>query len=244
MPYRLPGDDASRWRGLDSQAWSLVALGCTLYLPHVGRTWLGELSLLYVGPVVWGLFSILALGEPAGLVGPWQPWRLRASWLTFAGLAPFVSWWLRCPDVPYLAVAALAAMLSACWALLETSALVSRLARSRALPALALDALLARVSLLYLLVIPIVSLWVTFGVALLVGWATVPADWLRFWRQIPYWGRLLLTYAPLAALLNLARLLLHAASALSALPPGSVTAEGGNVHESTGPVPHASDGRP
>ena len=163
MPYRLPGDDASRWRGLDSQAWSLVALGCTLYLPHVGRTWLGELSLLYVGPVVWGLFSILALGEPAGLVGPWQPWRLRASWLTFAGLAPFVS-----GGCPVRRARAVGAGYAQC--LLPSpgdNALVSRLARSR-LAGPILDALLAASACIPPRNPDCLPL-VTFGVALLVG---------------------------------------------------------------------------
>lgn len=243
MPYRLPGDAVWRWRCLDSQAWAIVALVCVLYVPQMGRTCLGELGLLYVAPVCWALLSVLALGEPAGLTGSWQAWRLRAAWLTFAGLAPFVSWWLRCPDLPYLAAAAVAAQVGASWALLETTALISRLARTRVLHALVLDALVVRVGLLYLLVIPMISLWVTFGVALLAGWATVPGDWLRFWRQIPDWGRFLLTYAPLLALLNLARLLLRTASALSAMPPGGTGPQGEPSHDSQEAVANPPDRR-
>ncbi len=232
MPTCLPGDHPARWRALDSQAWALVTMVCTLYLPQVGRTCLGELSLLYMGPVAWATLSVLALGEPSGLARTWQLWRLRAAWICFAGLAPFLSWWLRCVNLPYLAVAALLAMLSACWAFLETCAMVGHLARSRGLPGLALDALLARIALLYFLVIPLLALWVTFAAALLAGWATVPGDWLRLWRQVPPWGRLLLTYAPVVALMNLARLLLRATSGLSALPC-AVTVEppGGPDHD-------------
>lgn len=232
MPTRLPGDHPSRWRALDAQAWALVTMVCTLYLPQVGRTYLGDLSLLYMGPVVWALLAVLALGEPVGLRRPWQAWRLRAAWISFAGLGPFVAWWLRCADLPYLAVAAFLAMLSACWAFLETCALVARLARSRALPGLAVDALLARIALLYFLVIPLLALWVTFVAALLAGWATLPGDWLRLWRQVPPWGRVLLTYAPVLALMNLARLLLRATTSLSALPCSApVEPPGGPDHD-------------
>jgi hypothetical protein len=226
MPYRLPGDDTVRWRCLDSLAWALATLACSLYLPQVGRTPLGDLGLLYVGPVCWGLLSVLPLREPVGLAGPWQMWRLRAAWLTFAGTAPFFGWWLRCTGVPYLAVAAALAMAAAAWALLETTFLVSRVAASRRLTELALDALLVRIGLLYLLVIPIAALWFTFAVALAAGWATVPGDWLRFWRQIPPWGRVLLLYGPLAALLNLARLLLRASAGLTGLVAASPTSPG------------------
>jgi hypothetical protein len=231
MPYRLPGDDTVRWRCLDSLAWALATLACTLYLPQVGRTALGDLDLLYVGPVLWGLFSVLPLREPAGLAGPWQMWRLRAAWLTLAGTAPFFGWWLRCTAVPYLAAAAAVAMAAAAWALLETTFLVSRIARSRGLTGLALDALLVRVGLLYLLVIPIATLWFTFVVALAAGWATVPGDWLRFWRQIPSFGRVLLLYAPLAALLNLVRLLLRASVGLFRLISAESAAPGDVVDE-------------
>jgi hypothetical protein len=231
MPYRLPGDEAVRWRCLDSLAWALATLACTLYLPQVGRTVLGDLGLLYVGPVVWGLLSILPLGEPAGLAGPWQIWRLRAAWLTLAGTAPFFGWWLRCTSVPYLAVAAACAMAAAAWALLETTHLVSRIARSRGFTDLALDALLVRVGLLYLLVIPIAAVWFTFVVGLLAGWATVPGDWLRFWRQIPVWGRAVLLYAPLAALLNLARLLLRVSGGLMRPDVSRPAAQGGAPDE-------------
>ena len=96
---------------------------------------------------------------------------------------------------------------------------------------MAFDALLVRVGLLYFLVIPIASLWFTFAVAFAAVWATVPGDWLRFWGQIPPWGRGLLLYAPLAALLNLARLLLRASSGMTTLiaarpaPPGDAVDE-------------------
>jgi hypothetical protein len=233
MPYRLPGDDRVRWRCLDSLAWALVTLACTLYLPQVGRTALGDLGLLYVGPVVWGLLSVLPLREPAGLAGPWQMWRLRAAWLTLAGTAPFFGWWLRCSGLPYLAAAAAVAMGAAAWALLETTFLISRMAHSRSLSELALDALVVRVGLLYLLVIPIAALWFTFVVALAAGWATVPGDWLRFWRQIPPWGRVVLLYGPLVALLNLARLLLRAASGLSSLRSALPASPGAAADESS-----------
>jgi hypothetical protein len=233
MPYRLPGDDSVRWRCLDSLAWALATLACALYLPQVGRTVLGELSLLYVGPILWGLLSVLPLREPQGLAGPWQMWRLRAAWLLFAGTSPFFGWWLRCTAVPYLAAVSAVAMGAAAWALLETTHLVSRTARSRGLTDLSQDALLVRVGLLYLLVIPIAALWFTFAVALGVGWATVPGDWLRFWRQIPSWGRVLLLYGPLAALLNLARLLLRASSGLVSLISARPAAPGDAVDESS-----------
>ena len=226
MPYRLPGDDRVHWRCLDSLAWALATLACTLYLPQVGRTVLGDLSLLYMGPVLWGLLSVLPLREPVGLAGPWQMWRLRAAWMLLAGTAPFFSWWLRCTAVPYLAVTAALAMGAAAWALLETTFLVSRMARSRALGDLSEDAFIVRVGLLYLLVIPIAALWFTFSVALLVGWATVPGDWLRFWRQIPSWGRILLLYGPLAALLNLARLLLRASAGMAHLNSAATASPG------------------
>ncbi len=232
MPCRLPGDERVRWRCLDSLGWALVALAGTLYVPPVGRTVLGELSLAYMAPLVWAACSALALGEPGGLSNPWQVWRLRAAWLTACGLGPFFGWWLRCADVPYFAAAAVAAVAAFSWALLETSFLVSQAARSRALPGLALDALAARVGVFYLLVVPALALWVTFLAALLKGWASAPGDWLRLWRQMPGWGRALLVYGPMGALLNLARLMLRASGCMqrllrqgAALPQGETGPE-------------------
>ena len=226
MPYRRLGDDPARWRCLDAQAWGLAALACTLYLPQVGRTILGDLSLLYVAPVVWTMLAVLAIGEPAGMAGPWQVWRLRCAWLSVAGLSPFVAWWMRCLDVPYLAVASAASMAAASWAALETSWFVSQLGRSRGVQAMVLDALVVRIGILYLLVIPLAALWLTLIVALLLGWAASPGDWLRFWRQIPAWGRLPLLYGPLLALLNLARLLLRASVRLCSLPTPPAVPQG------------------
>lgn len=233
MPCRLPGDESVRWRCLDSLAWALATLACTLYLPQAGRTVLGGLSLLYMVPLVWASGSVQAMREPAGLAGPWQIWRLRAAWLTVVGLAPFFAWWLRCADVPYLAGGAAGSLAAVSWALLETAFLVARVARSRGLSSLALDALSARVAVLYLMVIPVLSLWVTFLAARIVGWATVPGDWLRFWGQIPAWGRLLLLYGPLLALLNLARVLVRASSGLCCPPPSCPPSPEGPTHEST-----------
>jgi len=236
MPCRLPGDEAVRWRCLDSLAWALAVLACSLYLPSVGRTVLGGLSLRYMVPVLWATGSVLCLGEPAGLAGPWQGWRLRAAWLAVAGLAPFFAWWLRCSDSLYLAAGAAAALAAAAWALLETAYLVSQVARSRGLGALALDTLGVRVGVLYLLVIPVLSLWVTFVAALAIGWAADPGDWLRFWRQIPTWGRTLLLYGPLLALLNLARLLLRASGRVCRLLVSGPALPGDASHGVTRPL--------
>lgn len=236
MPRCLPGDDGVRWRCLDSLAWALASLGVCLYLPSVGRTVLGGLSLLYMVPVLWALASVLRLGEPAGLMGPWQIWRLRASWTAVAGLGPFFTWWLRCADNAYLASVAAVALVAAGWALLETAYVLAQVARSRGLRTLALDTLGVRIGLLYLLVIPVLSLWVTFVAALVIGWASAPGDWLRFWRQVPMWGRVLLLYGPLLALGNLSRLLLRTSGCIHRLLVSGPSSPGEAKHEFTRPL--------
>jgi hypothetical protein len=132
----------------------------------------------------------------------------------------------------------------ASWALLETTFLVAQAARARGLAALALDALSARVGVLYLLVIPVLSPWVTFAAALCVGWAAAPSDWLRFWHQLPTWGRILLYYGPLLAVLNLARLLLRASAGLYRLALSAAASQGAKTDEPTGPTQDPPDRRP
>jgi len=146
---------------------------------------------------------------------PWSAWRLRASWLALSGLAPFVSWWQRCPESLFLAVGAMLALGALGWSLLEAVAVTNCLGSGRHVPWLRRETLMARILLLYLLLIPIVALCITFVLSFFVGLTALPSDWLRSWRLIPTWGRALLCYCPLAAVLNLARLLFRSSGAFA-----------------------------
>ncbi|MBN2451526.1 MAG: hypothetical protein JXR77_14140 [Lentisphaeria bacterium] len=208
-----------RWRCLDGLAWALAWELCILYVPAIGRSPLGHLRLLYVIPLLFAAALVFRLGTPRELAGTWLLWRLRASWLAVAGLSPFPGWWSRCSEARYLALGAALALSAAPWALLETVAVPAALAKARRRMALYHDAVLARAALLYLFLIPVAALLVTFAIAFLQGMATVPGDWLHFWRLIPPWGRLLMALSPLLAAANLARMLLRMSPDLAQSDP-------------------------
>lgn len=204
-----------RWRCLDGLAWSLLLLSAVVYLPRAGRTYLGDLDLMYMVPVLLGAMFSYRLGNVCweeGMAG--EGGRLWAAWLSLMGLAPFVSWWQRCSDSLYLAIGAMVALGVLGWALLELVAAVSGLAAARSIRRLRREALVARVLLLYLLLIPILALSITFALSSLSGMTPLPSDWLRSWRIIPSWGRGLLSYCPLVAVLNLVRVLFRASTDL------------------------------
>lgn len=207
-----------RWRCLDMLAWSVLLTSIIVYLPRVGQTYLGDISLLYMAPLTVAVVAAWCFGHPPELVDGWQVWRLRAAWLTLGATAPFVSWWQRCPEVLYLAIGMLVSLAVLAWALLESVALVACVAKRRNLSVIVQDTLIGRVALVYLLLIPITAVGVTFVLALFTGVASVPSDWLRFWRLIPPWGRMLLTYCPLVASLNFSRLLFRASGCCAYAP--------------------------
>lgn len=225
----------SRWRCLDGLGCALAAAVFLLALPCRRAGWhAGFVDPLAAWPLVFGAAAVFGFGVPPELAGSWRIWRWRASWLVLAGTAPFAAWWSRCPEPVYLGVGAALALAAAPWAMLEAAAAIGTMAQHRCQPGLAREALIARIVLLYLLLIPAAAMLVTFGLALLTGSAHVPDDWLRFWRVVPGWGQAVVTYGPMLAVLNLARLLLRASPVLMGagpIPTADWKEEGRNANQ-------------
>ncbi len=187
-------------RALDGIAYSTVALAVVIAHPMLGRTPLGDLANLHLLPLL--ALAVSTFAVPTELLpgsDKWRAnvWRLRlAVTLTF-GLAPFVSWWLRAPDNAYLIAAGALALFAGVWYLLELATMVHELCAHCHEPRLTLESRVARVLVLYFVLIPTVAVHVSFTSALVFYRGTVLADLLRTWLFVPALVRLFMVLSVL-----------------------------------------------
>ena len=164
--------------------------------------------------------------------------RLKTTALGFAGLAPFIFWWLRTPQNPYLTVVANLALLTGGGLLLQmTTALRILFVRCRA-ARLALLATWVRELFFYAVILPMLVLDGLF----LYAWVGLPQFDLEsyplLWLALPAGLRvvMILPFAGLAAALGAGRRL----AALHSGPLSQTAGRTAGVCQS--PVPKAGPG--
>lgn len=186
-------------RALDGIAYGLLAVAVIVCHPELGRTWLGDLSNLHLLPLAGMAVATYAL--PAGNRGDsnWHGarWRLRVAVLLALGLNPFISWWVRSVDNVYLLLTAAAAMFASVWYLLELAVALRVLLHSCGSPKMEMEARIARVLILYFIMIPTTAVHVSFAGALLMFPGTALSDLLRTWSFVPSFVRGLMLLAVL-----------------------------------------------
>jgi len=190
-------------RALDGIAYGLIGVVLSIYYPGGGAGIGGAVRYWHLLPVAWITVSVFhftgGISDREGCRGLCL--RLRFSGLCAVGFSPFVTWWLRCGDHPYLVIGTVFGVLSGVWFLIDLSSLLIVLSSHAGGGTGATDARIARMLLLYLLLIPILSLHVSFAAALLIMPGTVLADLERFWFLVPP----LFRYLTVVPLLNLVR---------------------------------------
>lgn len=183
-------ETAATWsqpRALDAVACSILAVVFVIHVPGIGLTPFGDLSLLYMVPVV-GLCGgvVWLIWQTRGitvLAGP--RWRVGAAALMVLGLGPFVSWWSRFSYSGHFAVGMTAAVAAGLWLLRECIAVVRGLAQGSGRGDMVRAADRVRVRFLYLLVAPVGAFYVAFvGGQLMMGRGEL-TDLERLCRLIP-----------------------------------------------------------
>jgi hypothetical protein len=172
---------------------------------------------------VFLLTGVLCAGGAVSSSG----FRLRLSAVSTLGFSPFVTWWLRCSDHPYLVFGSVAASLSGLWFLIELSSVLVELSRAAGNGPRETDARVGRILLLYLVAIPVLSLHVSFAAALIVVPGTVLADLERFWFMVPPVFR----YATAVPILNLARIAWRLSAAAWQINSGEMRENRGTAEE-------------
>jgi len=195
-------------RALDGIAYGLLAAAVILCHPQLGQTRLGELSNLHLIPLLGMTVATFALPDGLNSQGAWHSarWRLRLSALLALGLNPFVAWWVRTVDNAYLLTVAVAALFVALWYLLELAAALRVLFQACREQRMVTEARVARILILYFIVIPTTAVHVSFVTALIAFPGTTLSDLLRTWAFVPTFVRGL----TLLAVLNLAWMLWRA----------------------------------
>jgi len=174
-------------RALDGIAYGLLAASIIVVHPGLGRTPLGDLSNVYLLPLFGVLAATFALPVPPDVSGklPRMILRLRLACGATLGLAPFVSWWLRACEKPYFLVIAAVCMWSGIWYLLELTGLLHELLKRCSSMGLVFEAMVTRASVLYLDLVVVIAVHVSFIFALFLFPGTVPSDLPRTWLTVP-----------------------------------------------------------
>lgn len=155
--------------------------------PALGRTVLGAMGNRHMLPIVGAVIATWFLPVPDIATDVWRTtaWRLKFAALLVVGLGPFVSWWLRHAESLYLLLAASTGIAAAFWYLVELAVLIREMSHACRDRQLYLESRLARLAVVYLLVIPALAVYAAFTTALLTNPITMIADLPRTWTLIP-----------------------------------------------------------
>ena len=167
-------------------ALGVLLMGAMLFLPGLGRTPFGDLDLVYVIPT-W--MTALAAWRIRGGTSCSETLRaciarLRLSGLMLAGLSPFLSWWTRCGDNPYLALNAAYAVGFGVWHLMEVLMVVRVMADELRLGDIATMAKRAQSLFVFCLIVPILAFVLSFALSLFIYPTTVLADFHESWADV------------------------------------------------------------
>jgi len=189
-------------RGLDALAYSLLAFGLLFLHPDLPVTPLGETGTVYVFPVlgIGGAVFVLLGGIRAGGDLAQRIWRLRLATLFLVALSPFPSWWVRAPANFYLLLMGFCAILSFLWFLMELGGVLREALLRCEVPRLPFEAAVCQQSVIYLSILPLLSVYAMF----VVWYATTPGvmglDFERLWFYTPRFLKVTMAVPPLLIL--------------------------------------------
>lgn len=121
-----------------------------------------------------------------------QVGRLKLAAICTAGLVPFISWWLRLLDSSYFLVLSGLAFAAVIWYCLELMTFAASLLDWLGEERLHREVRLARTCLIYLLLVPVASIYVTFSLSWLSVHGVNPSDILTVWFRFPPQFKLLI----------------------------------------------------
>jgi hypothetical protein len=158
----------------------------------------GDLSGLVVLPVWLACLGVLMLRGCAVSL-----FRAKLAAIAVAGLAPFVSWWLRFGGSLYLVLNGTMATFAAIWLLFELVELVLAEGERLHNPGLVQAGRGGLLFLIYFLLIPVAALNVAFVLSIARGHGVIPEDLAESWQLVPA----PLRWLPIVPVANVARLL-------------------------------------
>lgn len=189
-------------RGLDALAYGLLTFGLLLLHPDLPVTPLGETGTVYVFPLLAMCLAVFALLGRVRLGGVLDQliWRLRLAGLFLVALSPFPSWWVRAPENFYLLMMGFCAILAFFWFLMELAAVLREALLRCDAPRLPFEATICHQSVIYLSILPLLSIYAMF----IVWYATTPGvmglDFERLWFFTPKFLKVIMLVPPLLIL--------------------------------------------
>ena len=182
-------------RTFDGIAYGILGTLFILCHPRLGVTPLGALGNLHVAPVFGVVVATFVLPVPRNASEAWRTTsdRLRLAALVAMGLLPFVSWWLRAGENLYLMICGSAGVFAAIWYLLELLNLLISVFRSCGCTRLVLEGRIARILALYVVLIPVLAVYVAFVAGTLIFPGVLLSDLYDTWLLIPLSLRCLMT---------------------------------------------------
>ena len=191
-------------RALDGVTYSLTALAFIFYFPDIFRDLPGNPSFFSLLPIAFVALSthFFPSGEYSTAMFRKVVFRLKLVSIVMVGLSPFVIWWLRVPKEGYfMAVSGIAAGALG-WYLVELLDFLRLFLRRIEKQRLAVQALVARTMLLYMVLVPFGTVYLAFFMANIFDGQEI-LRFVRIWEFAPAAIRVFMFLPPLMALVVL-----------------------------------------
>ncbi len=187
-------------RRFDAIGYGLIATTFVVAHPRLGVTLLGDLSTSYMLPLAGVVFASVVF--PVKLMDDcWRRrfFRLQIAGIIMFGLAPFLSWWLRSIEHPYLVLVANLSIYAAIWYGLELLQLLAAIHHEARADKHEAAIRFTKVFVIYLVLVPVLVIHISFLMAFLGFQDVVISDLKATWSLLPT----IVRYIMMLAVLNL-----------------------------------------